>query len=43
MSAGFELGTGMAVNSVPPERAAVHLRQALASLPQSFTQRHLSR
>ncbi|MEU0681345.1 MULTISPECIES: galactose-1-phosphate uridylyltransferase [Streptomyces] len=29
--AGFELGTGIAVNPVPPEQAASHLRQAVAA------------
>ncbi|MFF4576598.1 galactose-1-phosphate uridylyltransferase [Streptomyces sp. NPDC001410] len=31
--AGFELGTGITVNPVPPEQAAAHLRQALAAQP----------
>ncbi|WP_062641009.1 galactose-1-phosphate uridylyltransferase [Streptomyces maremycinicus] len=31
--AGFELGTGIAVNPVPPEHAAARLRQAIAALP----------
>ncbi|WP_328690366.1 hypothetical protein OHA74_14490 [Streptomyces phaeochromogenes] len=31
--AGFELGTGIAVNPVPPEQAAAELRQALAARP----------
>jgi UDPglucose--hexose-1-phosphate uridylyltransferase len=30
--AGFELGTGIAVNPVPPEQAAARLRQELASV-----------
>ncbi|WP_414820547.1 hypothetical protein, partial [Streptomyces tricolor] len=31
--AGFELGTGIAVNPVPPEQAAAELRQVLAARP----------
>ncbi|WP_338675330.1 hypothetical protein V1460_21905 [Streptomyces sp. SCSIO 30461] len=31
--AGFELGSGMAVNPVPPEDAAAQLRRALAEQP----------
>lgn len=31
--AGFELGTGIAVNPISPEQAAAHLRQALAARP----------
>ncbi|MFC3495780.1 galactose-1-phosphate uridylyltransferase [Glycomyces rhizosphaerae] len=30
VAAGFELGTGMAVNPVPPEQAAARLRRAMA-------------
>ncbi|MFI2372177.1 galactose-1-phosphate uridylyltransferase [Streptomyces sp. NPDC018833] len=32
-AAGFELGTGMAVNTVPPEHAAAQLRRALTAHP----------
>ncbi|MEU7429935.1 hypothetical protein AB0B07_03510 [Streptomyces sioyaensis] len=30
-TAGFELGSGIAVNPVPPEQAAAQLRQAVAA------------
>jgi UDPglucose--hexose-1-phosphate uridylyltransferase len=34
-TAGFELGSGMSINSVPPEAAAASLRAALAVAPAS--------
>ena len=42
-TAGFELGTGIAVNPVPPEYAAARLRRALATQPPHGNLHHVIR